>query len=102
MLNIGESFRAQQFFGDVCRRVANERAGRDANRGGFWRRLLKDSPRPRKLATPANEAEARKSRRLWSLRVMVPYKNESGRCQVRMTPKDIKLAYVSQRVFVWC
>src|SRR5262245_24351880 len=40
MLNIGEAFRSQQFIGDVCRRVANESAGRDANRGGFWRRLL--------------------------------------------------------------
>jgi hypothetical protein len=40
MLNIGEAFVAQQFIGDVCRRVANESAGRDANRAGFRRRLL--------------------------------------------------------------
>jgi hypothetical protein len=40
MLNIREAFGAQQFIGDVCRRVANESAGRDANRAGFRRRLL--------------------------------------------------------------
>src|SRR5439155_11681108 len=40
VLNVGEAFGSQQFVGDVGRRVANESAGRDANRGGFRRRLL--------------------------------------------------------------
>ena len=37
--------------------------------GAFW---AKDSPRPRRLATPAIDAEARKSRRLWSVCMTVP------------------------------
>jgi hypothetical protein len=40
MQDIGEAFAAQQLIGDVCRRVANKTAGRDANGGDFRRPLL--------------------------------------------------------------
>src|SRR5215831_16003055 len=36
--------------------------------GASW---ANDSPRPRRLAAAANDAEARKSRRLWSVRMTV-------------------------------
>jgi hypothetical protein len=37
--------------------------------GASW---AKDSPRPRRLAAPANDAAARKPRRLWSVCMTVP------------------------------
>src|SRR5262245_24480140 len=37
--------------------------------GASW---AKDSPRPRRLATPANDTDARKSRRLWNLCMTLP------------------------------
>src|SRR5262249_3885608 len=60
------AFGAQQFIGDVCRRVANESAGRDANRGGFRRRLLGKGLAAAEETRPQATERVLRKLRLWS------------------------------------